>query len=417
MLVDGFIDLYRTGVLKRRVYGNLRIQGLLHDRIITERIDDAMLCALAQSGLPGILSEEVFLELQTIGIFKPECRYADGSIEMLEDGRVPARLDDAATRARLLKHCTGRHLSGGVLLHGGFFLGPRGFYAALRDMPEEERRQFSMSGIAFINELYGNSQALKIAQRRDGRFINSTMMVSLLGASTADGLEDGRVVSGVGGQYNFVAMGHALRGARSITCLRSTRTKDGKTRSNIVWNYAHTTIPRHLRDVVVTEYGVADLRGKSDQDVIIALLNIADSRFQEALKNDAIRSGKLPAGFAIAAAHAHNLPGPQEQKFALARARGLFSEFPFGTDLTQEEIDIGGALIRIKDKTRELWPRIKTVAGALSRWGTPPQCRPALERMKLEHPRSRQEWLWQRLLVRELALTTARPRIDRGPRA
>ena len=43
------------------------------------------------------------------------------------------------------------------------------------------------------------------------------------------------------------------------------------------------TIPRHLRDVIVTEYGVADLRGKSDADVIAAMLAVADSRFQAEL--------------------------------------------------------------------------------------------------------------------------------------
>ena len=92
------------------------------------------------------------------------------------------------------------------------------------------------------------------------------MMVTLLGAAVSDGLADGRVVSGVGGQYNFVSMAHALPDARSILCVRSTRSEGGQTTSNIVWNYAHTTIPRHLRDIVITEYGVADLRGRTDQE-------------------------------------------------------------------------------------------------------------------------------------------------------
>ena len=74
-------------------------------------------------------------------------------------------------------------------------------------------------------------------------------------------LEDGRVVSGVGGQYNFVAQGHALHDARSILILRSWRESGGEVSSNIVWEYGHCTIPRHLRDIVITEYGIADLRG------------------------------------------------------------------------------------------------------------------------------------------------------------
>ena len=75
---------------------------------------------------------------------------------------------------------------------------------------------FAMRGISFVNELYGHEWELKCAQRRYARFVNTTMMVTGLGAAVSDALEDGRVVSGVGGQYNFIAMAHALPEARSI---------------------------------------------------------------------------------------------------------------------------------------------------------------------------------------------------------
>jgi hypothetical protein len=79
-----------------------------------------------------------------------------------------------------------------------------------------------MTRISYINELYGQEE-LKRLQRLDARFINSAFMVTLLGAGVADQLEDGRVLSGVGGQYNFVAQGHALQDARSMMILRSWR--------------------------------------------------------------------------------------------------------------------------------------------------------------------------------------------------
>ena len=144
-----------------------------------------------------------------------------------------------------------------MLLHGGFFLGPKGFYAALRDLPEAERRLFNMTGVGFINQLYGEDGALRIAQRQHARFINTAMMITLTGAAVSDTLDDGQVVSGVGGQYNFVSMAHALPGAHSVLAVRSVRTKAGRTTSNLVYSYGHTTIPRHLRDVVITEYGIA----------------------------------------------------------------------------------------------------------------------------------------------------------------
>ena len=66
----------------------------------------------------------------------------------------------------------------GVVLHGGFFLGPQSFYQALRDMPDSERRLFAMTSVGFINRLYGD-QRLKTAQRQHARFINSAMMVNV----------------------------------------------------------------------------------------------------------------------------------------------------------------------------------------------------------------------------------------------
>jgi acyl-CoA hydrolase len=403
MFVDGFLDLYRTGVLRRRVYEDVCIQRLLNSGAITERINDAFLQALATSEFATLLSSNDFARLQHCGVFRRDCRYRDGRIENSDGMSAAARFDTPQARGELLEWATARQLSGGALLHGAFFLGPRGFYAALRDLPDGERRQFSMCGVSFVNQLYGEDQDLKVAQRRHGRFINSTMMVSLLGAAISDGLEDGRVVSGVGGQYNFVAMAHALPDARSILALRSTRTRNSVTTSNILWNYANTTIPRHLRDIVITEYGVADLRGLADHAVIAALLNITDSRFQDGLKRQAQTAGKLRGDYQIPEPHRNNTPRALEEALVLPRARGLFSDFPFGTDFTREEVVLAEALRRLKEHTGgAMWPRLKTIARAIGSRGLPVAMRPYLERMSLQSPRSRQEWLWQRLLLQEL---------------
>jgi acyl-CoA hydrolase len=402
MFVDGFLDLYRSGVLRRRVYDDLRIQRLLNDGAISEQIDARFLAALAASGVASPLDAAEFACLQRLGVFRTDCRYSDGRIENSEGLSAAARFDSPAAREELLAVCTGRQLTGGILLHGGFFLGPRGFYAALRDLTDTERRQFSMGGIAFTNQLDDPGQALKIAQRGHSRFINSTMMVTLLGAAVSDGLADGQVVSGVGGQFNFVAMAHSLPEARSILALRSTREKDGIVGSNILWNYGHVTIPRHLRDIIVTEYGIADLRGRTDQEVISALLNVADSRFQDSLKREAQAAGKLTRDHQIPDEHRNNTPRALEERFVLARARGMFSEFPFGTDFTKEEIVLAKALARLKTRTARVWPRLHAVAGAALSRGTPAKFGPYLQRMALHNPQTRQEWLWQRLLVREL---------------
>jgi hypothetical protein len=163
------------------------------------------------------------------------------------------------------------------------------------------------------------------------------MMATLMGAAVSDGIEVGQVISGVGGQYNFVAQAFALDGARSVLTLEATRAAGRKPASNIRWNYGHTTIPRHLRDVFVTEYGIADTRGKSDADVIAAMLAIADSRFQSELARQARDAGKLPKDFAIAAVNRENFPERIAAVLKPAREAELLPSFPFGSDFTDVE--------------------------------------------------------------------------------
>ena len=174
------------------------------------------------------------------------------------------------------------------------------------------------------------------------------MMATLLGDVISDGLEDGRIVSGVGGQYNFVAQGFALEGARSAILLHATRTAGGKTQSNIRWRYGHTTIPRHLRDIIVTEYGIADIRGKSDRDVIAAMLAITDTRFQDELLRQAKDAGKIERSFALPDSARSNTPEAIERALRPAADAGLLPAFPFGTDFTEVEQRLIPALEKLK---------------------------------------------------------------------
>src|SRR5882757_8331033 len=239
----------------------------------------------------------------------------------------------------------------GVTLHGAFFLGPKSFYRALREMPPEQIARIQMMPVSFTNELYGDEDAKRRA-RVDARFVNNTMMATLMGAAVSDGLEDGQVVSGVGGQYNFVAQAFALQGARSILALEATRQAGEGTQSNIRWNYGHETIPRHLRDVFVTEYGVADVRGKSDVETIAAMLQVTDSRFQNELAKIAKDAGKLPKGFEIPAPHRENFPDRIAAALKPAREAGLLPSFPFGSDFTEVEQRLIPALQVLQEAQR-----------------------------------------------------------------
>ena len=290
--------------------------------------------------------------------------------------------------------------SDGVSIHGGFILGPRDFYQRLRELPHSKRREFNMTAISFINELYGQED-LKRLQRRDARFVNSAFTATLLGAAVADQLEDGRVLSGVGGQYNFVAQGHALHDARSVIMLRSWRESGGDVSSNIVWEYGHCTIPRHLRDIVVTEYGIADLRGKTDRKVIEALLNITDSRFQTELIAQAQQIGKLPKDFSLDPRFADN--SPERLQEIAARHPRLFPEYPLGSDFSAQEQDLLRALnwLKSKFKLTQIYQLGKATLDAPS-----PQAFPEhLARMQLAQPDGLRDELYQRLLLAGLQAT------------
>jgi hypothetical protein len=239
----------------------------------------------------------------------------------------------------------------GVTLHGAFFIGPKSFYRALREMPPAQIARIQMMPVSFTNELYGDED-LKRRARVDARFVNNAMMATLMGAAISDGLEDGQVISGVGGQYNFVAQAFALAGARSVLALEATRMAARKAQSNIRWTYGHQTIPRHLRDVFVTEYGIADVRGKPDAEVIAAMLSIADSRFQDELARQAKDAGKLPKGFEIPAAYRENFPERIATALKPAREAGLLPSFPFGSDFTEVEQRLIQALQLLREAQR-----------------------------------------------------------------
>src|SRR5439155_1621609 len=172
------------------------------------------------------------------------------------------------------------------------------------------------------------------------------------GSGIADGLEDGQVVSGVGGLYKFVGQAFALEGARAVVALESTRQAGRKTLSNMRWNYEHQTIPRHLRDAFVTEYGVADVRGKSDAETIAAMLAVTDSRFQDELAGIAKDAGKLPKEFEIPRSHRENFPERIAHALKPARDAGLLPSFPFGSDFTEAEQRLIPALQLLREAQR-----------------------------------------------------------------
>jgi len=216
MMIDGFMELYEAGIIKRKVYDDVTIQRLINENNIDETITPRTLdLILMRKGIEGSINSEDFAYLQKFGIFKPELTFSDDAI-MTPEGRVlPNNLDDLENRKNIYQLCLGEKLTNADSIQGGFFLGCQRFYDWLRNLNEEDRKLISMKSVQRINQLYGHEDIDRL-HRKDARFINTCMMMTLSGSAVSDGLENNRLISGVGGQYNFVAMAQELPNGHPI---------------------------------------------------------------------------------------------------------------------------------------------------------------------------------------------------------
>ncbi|MEO8672940.1 MAG: acetyl-CoA hydrolase/transferase C-terminal domain-containing protein [Tahibacter sp.] len=400
MVMDGFMHLVRAAIVKRRVFEDFALEQALAEGVINETLCSGDAERLFACGaLPQRLDEHEVGRLVRCGILPMGTRVDTGGVILPDGLRIGSDLADPAARAAL-GHCmSGRELRDGRYLRGAFFLGSRDFYDWLRQLSGAEFAGLSMTRVSDINQLYGGREALDALQRREARFFNTCMMATPLGAATSDALADGRVVSGVGGQYNFVAMAHALRDGRSVLLLRSVRGNGGNVQSNIVWNYPHTTIPRHLRDIYVTEYGIADLRGKSDEECVKAMLAISDARFIDVLVAQAKAAKKLAADFQVPAPWRGNTPQRLRSALGDLLRSGHLKPFPFGTDFSEIELRLVVALQWLKARTATPWARLRLLITPLPPPATAiAEERAALQRMGFEHTRNLAEFLQRRLL-------------------
>jgi acyl-CoA hydrolase len=133
--------------------------------------------------------------------------------------------------------------------------------------------------VAVVND------AAVIARNRHMVSINGALTVDLAGQVVADVIR-GRQYSGIGGHEDFVAGAGLAEAGRSLICLPSTTQAGGERVSRIVSALPEgsmVTTPRHQVDVIVTEYGAAELAGRSVQERARALAAVAHPDFRDAL--------------------------------------------------------------------------------------------------------------------------------------
>jgi acyl-CoA hydrolase len=148
--------------------------------------------------------------------------------------------------------------------------------------------------------------------------INNTTQMDLQGqvASESDGH---RHLSGTGGQLQFVRGAYASKGGKSFICLSSTYEKKGERRSRIVFTLTPgniVTTPRSDVMYVVTEFGMANLKGKSVAERAKAIIALAHPDFREQLERQAYEHHLIPRGVSFPSQPSPSADSPRARTLA-----------------------------------------------------------------------------------------------------
>ena len=156
-----------------------------------------------------------------------------------------------------------------------FLMGTRRLYDYVNNNPA-----VAMYPVDYVNDPY------VIARNDNLVSINSCVQVDLMGqvASTSVGL---RQISGVGGQVDFVRGANMSKGGRAIMAMPATTGK-GKISKIVPFldKGAEVTTSRNDVNYVITEYGIAQLRGKNLRQRAEALIEIAHPDFRDELRDE-----------------------------------------------------------------------------------------------------------------------------------
>ena len=127
MFVDAFMQLYKCGILKRKVYDNITIQKLINEgKLSDDRIPGNIIQLLIEEeSIQPKLREKDFRMLTEFGILKAGLTFKDGCIS---DGTMKISADfSGGINVNDLKSFIGKELKQGKVITGAFFLGPRAF--------------------------------------------------------------------------------------------------------------------------------------------------------------------------------------------------------------------------------------------------------------------------------------------------
>jgi len=201
-------------------------------------------------------------------------RYLGIHTEMFSNGVLPLLESGVIDNSRKVIH-PGRLVS-------SFIMGSRELYDFVDDNTE----------VALLDVEYVNNPAV-IRKNPNAVSINSAIEIDLGGQVCADSIGS-RIYSGFGGQVDFVTGAQLSEGGRSIIALPAAACVHGNLESRITPRLqpgAGVVTSRAQVDYVVTEYGIAALRGSSLRERANRLIGIAHPDFQEQLEQQAFQAG------------------------------------------------------------------------------------------------------------------------------
>ncbi|MFM0374888.1 acetyl-CoA hydrolase/transferase family protein [Paraburkholderia aspalathi] len=155
-----------------------------------------------------------------------------------------------------------------------FAMGDREMYEYLDNNPSIESYP-----VSYVNDPHTISRNDNVVS------VNSTIEMDLTGACNSEHVK-GHQYSATGGQLDFVRGAYASRGGKSIIAFHST-TGGGQVSKIVSRLSGPVTTPRTDTHLVVTEYGVANLKGLSSTERANAIIRLAHPEFREALSAQA----------------------------------------------------------------------------------------------------------------------------------
>ena len=253
--VNYFVEGERS-VSNSPVYPRTEVQETIAD-YASSLIKDGDTIQLGIGGMPDAVAERL-MDRHDLGIYT----------EMLGSAMGKLMACGAVNNSRKTFH---RNRS-----VAAFCWGTQELYDYINDNPMIE-----LLPVRYVNDPFN------IAQNENMVSVNTALEIDLTGQICSETLK-GKQYSGTGGAWDFAYGAYHAEGGRGIIALQSTA-KSG-TISRIVPQLSPgsvVSIPRNIVDMVVTEYGIAKLRGKSVRQRVHELISVAHPDFREELRRQA----------------------------------------------------------------------------------------------------------------------------------